>query len=100
MIKVGLVDDRPFDLDKLVAILNNHNDIEITFSTTDPEKALTFLKTKKIDLLITDIEMPQLSGYELADVIHTHGLNVYMIFVIRYIDLVVYAFELVILYYF
>lgn len=94
MIKVGLVDDRSFDLDKLVAILNNHNDIEITFSTTDPEKALTFLKTKKIDLLIPDIEMPQLSGYELADVIHTHGLNVQVIFVTGYSAYAVHAFEL------
>lgn len=94
MIRVGLVDDRTYDLEKLETILSREKQISISFATTDPEEALQLLKSKDIDLLITDIEMPKLSGYELADVIHTHGLDVHIIFVTGYSVYAVHAFEL------
>jgi|SRR5690625_3667850 len=97
MIKVGLVDDRAYDLDKLISILRNEQSIEIVFSTKSSEEALTLLKTKQIDLLITDIEMPELSGYELADLIHTYGLDIQVIFVTGYSAYAVHAFELEVL---
>src|SRR5690625_700243 len=94
MIKVGLVDDRAYDLDKLISILRNEQSIEIVYSTKRSEEALTLRKTKQIDMLITDIEMPELSGYELADLIHTHGLDIQVIFVTGYSAYAVHAFEL------
>lgn len=94
MIRVGLVDDRDTDLEKLETIVHRKENIEVIFSTKDPEDALRLLKTEKIDILITDIEMPKLSGYELADIIHTHGLNIHVIFVTGYSAYAVHAFEL------
>src|SRR5690606_7123528 len=44
--------------------------------------------------LIADIEMPKLSGYELADIIHSHALNISVIFVTANSGYAVHAFEL------
>ncbi|MEH7384394.1 LytTR family DNA-binding domain-containing protein [Bacillus sp. JJ1521] len=92
--KVGLVDDRLIDLDKLKAIVGSIPDVEIIFSTLSAEEAYEHIKKEEIDLLVADIEMPSLSGYELADIIHTHALNISVIFVTGSSGYAVHAFEL------
>ncbi len=92
--KVGLVDDRFIDLDKLNGIISGISDIEIIFSTQSAEEAYEHIKKEEIDLLIADIEMPNLSGYELADIIHSHALNIAVIFVTGNSGYAVHAFEL------
>ncbi|MTH55498.1 response regulator [Bacillus mangrovi] len=94
MIKVGLVDDRKIDLDKLQGIAGNIEEIKIVFATQSAEEAYEYVKKEAIDLLIADIEMPELSGYELADIIHTHALNIAVIFVTAASGYAVHAFEL------
>lgn len=92
--KVGLVDDRLIDLDKLTGIVSGISGIEIVFSTVSAEEAYESIKKEEIDLLIADIEMPNLSGYELADIIHSHALNISVIFVTGNSGYAVHAFEL------
>lgn len=92
--RIGLVDDRQLDLDKLIGIVSQLTDIEIVFSTLSAEEAYEHIKRVDIDLLIADIEMPNLSGYELADIIHSHALNIAVIFVTATSGYAVHAFEL------
>ncbi|MBS4202029.1 response regulator transcription factor [Bacillus sp. FJAT-49732] len=92
--KVGIVDDRTIDLDKLKFILQEEEDVELIFATTNPEEAYAEIQKNKIDLLIADIEMPGISGYELADFIQTHGLLITVIFVTAKSGYAVHAFEL------
>ncbi|WP_077620787.1 LytR/AlgR family response regulator transcription factor [Bacillus sinesaloumensis] len=92
--KIGLVDDRLIDLDKLKAIVSGIPDVEIIFSTLSADEAYEQIKKEEIDLLIADIEMPSLSGYELADIIHSHALNISVIFVTGNSGYAVHAFEL------
>ncbi|OIU68672.1 LytR/AlgR family response regulator transcription factor [Rossellomorea aquimaris] len=92
--KIGLVDDRLIDLDKLNAIVAGMTGIEIVFSTTSAEEAYEQIKRETVDVLIADIEMPNLSGYELADIIHSHALNISVIFVTANSGYAVHAFEL------
>ncbi|MBS4210313.1 LytTR family DNA-binding domain-containing protein [Bacillus sp. FJAT-50079] len=94
MMKVGIVDDRLIDLDKLRFILEEEEDVELVFATTSPEEAYKEIQKNKIDLLIADIEMPGISGYELADFIQTHGLLITVIFVTAKSGYAVHAFEL------
>jgi two-component system, LytTR family, response regulator NatR len=94
MIKVGLVDDRDIDLDKLTGIVSALPGVEIVFSTESAEEAYKEVKKQTIDLLIADIEMPNLSGYELADIIHSHAMNISVIFVTGTSGYAVHAFEL------
>ncbi|MBT2758445.1 LytR/AlgR family response regulator transcription factor [Mesobacillus foraminis] len=92
--KIGLVDDRQIDLDKLNAIVSGIPNVEIIFSTASAEEAYEHIKKETIDLLIADIEMPNLSGYELADIIHSHALSISVIFVTGNSGYAVHAFEL------
>lgn len=92
--RVGLVDDRFIDLDKLNGIVAGIPEVEVIFSTLSAEEAYEQIKKQTIDLLIADIEMPNLSGYELADIIHSHALNISVIFVTASSGYAVHAFEL------
>jgi LytT family two-component system response regulator NatR len=92
--KVGLVDDRFIDLDKLNGIIAGIPELEIVFSTQSAEEAYEHIKKEAVDVLIADIEMPNLSGYELADVIHSHALSISVIFVTGSSGYAVHAFEL------
>lgn len=94
MMKIGIVDDRSIDLNKLAFILHDLDDVHLVFSTTDPAEAYEEIQKKEIDLLIADIEMPGISGYELADFIQTHGLLISVIFVTAKSGYAVQAFEL------
>ncbi|MFA1821721.1 LytR/AlgR family response regulator transcription factor [Virgibacillus oceani] len=94
MLKIGLVDDRTIDLDKMEGIVSQLEGVEIIFSTTSAEEAYEQIKKEEIDLLIADIEMPNLSGYELADIIHSHALDIAVIFVTAKSSYAVHAFEL------
>lgn len=92
--KIGLVDDRVIDLDKLQVIVSGVEGADIVFSTTSAEEAYEQIKKETVDLLICDIEMPHLSGYELADIIHSHALSIAVIFVTGNSGYAVHAFEL------
>ncbi|WP_033826446.1 LytR/AlgR family response regulator transcription factor [Bacillus andreraoultii] len=92
--RIGLVDDRLMDLEKLKGIVSSVPGVEIVFATQVAEEAYEHIKKKSVDLLIADIEMPNLSGYELADMIHSHALNIAVIFVTANSGYAVHAFEL------
>jgi two-component system, LytTR family, response regulator NatR len=92
--KIGLVDDRRIDLDKLNGIISGLDGVDIVFSTTSADEAYEYIKKEAVDLLIADIEMPNLSGYELADIIHSHALNIAVIFVTGNSGYAVHAFEI------
>ena len=92
--KIGLVDDRRIDLDKLNGIISGLDGVDIVFSTTSAHEAYEYVKKEAVDLLIADIEMPNLSGYELADIIHSHALNISVIFVTGNSGYAVHAFEI------
>ena len=92
--KIGLVDDRRIDLDKLNGIISGLEGVDIIFSTTSAHEAYEYIKKEAVDLLIADIEMPNLSGYELADIIHSHALNIAVIFVTGNSGYAVHAFEI------
>ncbi|GGD01503.1 LytR/AlgR family response regulator transcription factor [Pontibacillus salipaludis] len=94
MIRIGIVDDRAIDLEKIHSIVEQVDGTEIVFSVTSAEEAYRQVKQETIDLLIADIEMPELSGYELADLIHTHALDIDVIFVTANSVYAVHAFEL------
>lgn len=94
MLSIGLVDDRLYDLEKLKTILQAEPDVEIAFAVQDAEEAYALVKTAKPDILFADIEMPRLSGYELADLMHTCAMDTAVVFVTASSGYAVHAFEL------
>ena len=65
-VKLLLVDDHVMLLDGLKMLLKNEPGIEILAEATNAEDALSALKTYPINFVITDINLPGMSGIELS----------------------------------
>ncbi|WP_233841277.1 response regulator transcription factor [Dyella sp. 2HG41-7] len=76
MIRVLLAEDQALVRGALSALLNLESDIEVLGSVPDGEAAWREVQRLKPDVLVTDIEMPGITGLELAQRIHRHELPV------------------------
>jgi two-component system response regulator DesR len=76
MIRVLLAEDQAMVRGALSALLNLEPDIEVLGSAPDGESAWRELQRLRPDVLVTDIEMPGITGLELAQRIHRHELPV------------------------
>ncbi|SEI46113.1 response regulator transcription factor [Frateuria terrea] len=81
MIRVLLAEDQAMVRGALSALLNLESDIEVLGSAADGETAWRELQRLKPDVLVTDIEMPGLTGLELAQRIQRHELPMKVIIV-------------------
>jgi two-component system, NarL family, response regulator DesR len=66
MIRVLIAEDQAMVAGALAALLGNHSDIEVVGTAHDGHEALKAVRQLKPDVLLTDIEMPGLTGIELA----------------------------------
>ena len=62
-----LVDDEPALLQAITEILQQHK--YTVFTAHSAKQALELLESKNIDMVISDIIMPEMDGYQLADII-------------------------------
>src|SRR5690606_3970225 len=76
MIRVLLAEDQAMVRGALSALLSLESDIEVLGSAPDGEAAWRELQRHKPDVLVTDIEMPGLTGLELAQRVQRHELPV------------------------
>ena len=74
MIRIVLAEDQAMLRGALSALLSMEEDIEVVGDAGDGESAWRELQRTAPDLLVTDIEMPGLTGLELAQRIQRHGL--------------------------
>jgi two-component system, NarL family, nitrate/nitrite response regulator NarL len=65
-IKLAIVDDHQIVIDGLLSLLQDHENFQIVYTTTDPNQVLEFMEQKRVDLLLTDVLMAQMNGDELA----------------------------------
>lgn len=81
MIRILLAEDQAMVRGALSALLGLEPDIEVLGATADGESAWRELQRLQPDVLVTDIEMPGLTGLELAQRIQRHGLPVKVVIV-------------------
>lgn len=67
--KLLLVDDHRLMLDGLISLLEDESCIESIKGTTSGSEALKILENEKIDVLMADINMPEMSGLELTKLV-------------------------------
>jgi two-component system, LytTR family, response regulator len=65
--KAFLVDDEPIAVDRLRALLSEHDCVEVVGAGIDPASVLQDIRASNPDVLFLDIEMPGLSGFELLE---------------------------------
>lgn len=63
--KLLIVDDHPIVLNGLKAMIENLDEYELVAALLDPTLVINYLNSFEIDLLVTDLEMPQMHGIEL-----------------------------------
>lgn len=65
-IQIAIVDDHQIVIDGIRSLLEDHANFRIAACTTSPHEMLEILGSKKIDILLTDIMMAEMSGQQLA----------------------------------
>ena len=91
MIKAIAIDDEPLALKILENFSKKTQGIELVRTFTNPNNALLFLKSEKIDLVFLDIQMPGVLGTELAKLI---APNLIIVFTTAYSEFAVEGFNL------
>jgi two-component system response regulator DesR len=66
LIRVLIAEDQGMVLGALAALLELEPDIEVIARARDGQEALEMILTLKPDVVLTDIEMPRMTGLELA----------------------------------
>lgn len=73
MIRVLVAEDQAMVLGALCALLEIEGDIEVVGRARDGRQALELCREQAPDVVLTDIEMPELSGLELARELSARG---------------------------
>jgi len=65
-ISVAIVDDHQIVIDGLLSFLKDNDKFKFTFATTDPFEVEPKLQQTPVDILLTDVMMPKMTGNVLA----------------------------------
>jgi DNA-binding LytR/AlgR family response regulator len=66
-LKVVLCDDEPLAVRRLVSMLSTMPGVTVVGTTTDGAEAVELVRKTKPDLLLIDVEMPELDGFDVVD---------------------------------
>jgi DNA-binding NarL/FixJ family response regulator len=70
-IKVIIADDHPIFRKGIISILKEENSIEMLGEASNGREALDLIKKMKPDVVLLDVDMPELNGLETARIVHT-----------------------------
>jgi two-component system response regulator DesR len=74
VIRVVVAEDQAMLLGALAALLEIENDIEVVARARDGSEALEIVRRLRPDVLLTDIEMPKMTGLEVAAAVRLEQL--------------------------
>ena len=73
--KILVVDDQAYIRKIVVSIIRNSELNADVLAVEDSKKAMQVIERGKLDLIITDLHMPDMHGHELIQLIRQNGLN-------------------------
>ena len=68
-IKAAVIDDHEVVINGLKAMFADSDDIQIVYTTTSPDSLQQYLSENPIDVVLMDIQMPDVSGVDLCKVV-------------------------------
>ena len=66
-IKLAVVDDQLLFRKGFISLLKEFPEFDVVFDVSNGEELLDQLKTKKVDLVLLDLEMPKMDGFETTE---------------------------------
>lgn len=94
MLEICLIDDEPLALQYLKFLLKQVDDVKVTGAYSDPQKLIRHIRTEKVDAVLLDIQMPSITGIELAEQLLTIQPKIEIVFVTAYDEYAIKAFEI------
>ncbi|MGM0588504.1 MAG: response regulator [Bacteroidota bacterium] len=85
MTKIVIADDHELIRHGLVQVLEKEFAVSI-METDNGKEALELIKSESPDVAILDIEMPEMTGYEVGKAVHKEGLGVDIVFLTMHDD--------------
>lgn len=92
--RVILIDDEPLALEHMEKLLKAVDGVKVVGKYCNPLEGLKVIKQERPDVVFLDIEMPTMSGIELAENIQSVDSDIHIVFVTAYDEYAVKAFEL------
>ena len=74
MIRIVIAEDQALVLGALAALLGLEDDLEVVGTAGNGKDALALCRERRPDIVLTDVEMPQMTGLELAAQLRELGL--------------------------
>ncbi|MEO1258847.1 MAG: response regulator transcription factor [Bacteroidota bacterium] len=65
-VKIIIADDHEVIIDGLIALLATEKDLQVVGRANNGNQLLEIIKNKPVDLIILDIDMPEMNGVEAA----------------------------------
>jgi two-component system LytT family response regulator len=87
-----IVDDEPLARERLLGLLSAESDIEVLGQCRDGEEAVSAIHERHPDLVLLDVEMPRMDGFEVIDTIGPERMPM-VIFVTAYDQHAIKAFQ-------
>lgn len=84
--KIIIVDDHQLVANGVAKFFENHESVEIIAVYNNPQEALSKVPILKPDILLTDLDMPELNGFDLIEKLKVHGLKTTYIILSMHLD--------------
>jgi two-component system response regulator DegU len=70
MLRVGIVDDHQLFRKSLAMLVNSYEDTKVVIEASNGRAFLEMLEENPIDLVLLDIQMPEMNGFETCRILH------------------------------
>jgi len=88
-----IAEDEPLAQKQMKSYINKHQDLTLEQTFSNGLDALKYLENNKVDIVFFDIQMPQLSGMELAKMARKMNLDFKLIFTTAYSEFAVESYK-------
>ncbi|WP_226671868.1 LytR/AlgR family response regulator transcription factor [Rossellomorea aquimaris] len=91
--RVAIIDDEPYSREEMKHLLSGYPWVEVVGEASSAEKGLEVILTKNPDVLFLDIEMPGMSGVDLAETLQKMKHKPEIVFATAYPEYALKAFR-------